>query len=85
MEYSVRYYKAAEKYLDIQTRKTQIRLMDAVDKLPHGDVIKLKGREGYRLAVGSYRVLFDYTDKFTEDGKSIIDIVAIGPRGDVYK
>jgi len=40
MEYSVRYYKAAEKYLDTQTR---------------------------------------------DAGESIIDIVAIGPRGDVYK
>jgi len=85
MGYSVQYRKAAEKYLDSQTVKTQIRIMDAVDELPHGDVIKLKGRDGYRLVVGGHRVLFDYTGKFTEDGKSIIDVVTIGPRGDVYK
>ena len=59
--------------------------MDAVDKLPEGDITKLRGREGYRLTVGGFRILFDYTNKMTSDGKLIIDIVAVGPRGDIYK
>ena len=59
--------------------------MDAVDALPHGNVIKLQGRSGYRLTVGSYRVLFEYTDEIDEDGLQVIDVFLIGPRGDVYK
>ncbi|MCL2158081.1 MAG: type II toxin-antitoxin system RelE/ParE family toxin [Oscillospiraceae bacterium] len=79
MGYSVRYSRAAEKYLDGQTSAARKRIMDAVDKLPNGNVRKLQGREGHRLTVGGYRVLFDYV------GDSLIDVVAIGPRGDIYK
>jgi len=85
MEYRAYYRKAAEKYLDSQSRSNQMRIIDAIDKLPDGDITKLKGRDGYRLTIGGFRVLFDLTDEATEDGKMIIDIVAIGPRGDIYK
>ena len=43
-----------------------------------GNVLKLQGREGYRLRVGDYRVIFD------DDG-SVLDILNVGPRGDVYR
>ena len=79
MGYSIEYSRAAEKYLDSQTQTMRKRIMDAVDKLPAGDVIKLKGRKGYRLTIGGVRVLFDYNDS------SVIDVVMIAPRGDVYK
>ena len=79
MAYKPQYSRNAEKYLDAQTKSVQSRIMDAVDKLPEGDVIKLQGREGYRLTVGGFRVLFDYLED------NIIDVIAIGPRGDIYK
>jgi mRNA interferase RelE/StbE len=79
MGYKVIYGRAAEKYLDNQTPKARKRIMDAVDGLPAGDVRKLNGREGYRLVVGGYRILFDYVDNTT------VDVVIIGPRWDVYK
>ena len=79
MGYDVQYSKAAEKYLDAQTKATQKRIMDAVDALPNGNVKKLQGRSGYRLTIGGVRVLFDYIDDTT------VDVVAIGNRGDVYK
>jgi len=41
------------------------------------NVAKLQGREGYRLRVGDWRVIFD------EDG-SILNILDVGPRGGVY-
>lgn len=40
-------------------------------------VVKLQGREGYRLRVGDWRVIF------AEDG-TVIDIIDIGPRGGIY-
>ena len=79
MGYDIKYSRASEKYLDIQTNTTRKRIMDAIDDLPNGDVIKLKGRSGYRLTVGGFRVLFDYENDTT------IDVVTIAPRGDVYK
>jgi len=79
MGYDIRYHRAAEKYLDSQTNATRERIMDAIDDLPEGDVIKLKGRKGFRLAIGGFRVLFDYFDDST------IDVITIAPRGDVYK
>ena len=49
------------------------------DALPAGDVRKLQGiKNGYRLRVGSVRVLFE------KDG-SKMHVVSIDNRGDVYK
>lgn len=42
------------------------------------NVVRLQGREGYRLRVGDWRVIFD------SDG-SVLDVLAIGPRGGIYK
>ncbi|WP_342363058.1 type II toxin-antitoxin system RelE family toxin [Terrarubrum flagellatum] len=41
------------------------------------NVTKLQGRDGYRLRVGDWRVIFD------ERG-DVIAVLAIGPRGGVY-
>lgn len=41
------------------------------------NVIRLQGREGYRLRVGDWRVIF------ADDG-TVMLIEAIGPRGGVY-
>ena len=79
MEYNPQYSRAAEKYLDSQIEAKRKRIMDAIDKLPEGNVKKLQGRKGYRLTLGGVRVLFDYVDEST------IDIIVIGNRGDVYK
>jgi len=79
MEYNITYHKSAEKYLDSQPAPTKERILDAIGKLPEGNVIKLKGREGYRLTIGGFRVLFRYSDAIT------IEIVSVGPRGDIYK
>lgn len=42
------------------------------------NIKKLQGREGFRLRVGDWRVIF------AEDG-TVIDVVAIGPRGGIYE
>jgi mRNA-degrading endonuclease RelE of RelBE toxin-antitoxin system len=56
MGFKARYSKSAENYLDSQTQSVRSRIIEAVDKLPNGNVIKLKGREGYRLTIGGFRV-----------------------------
>jgi len=73
------YSKQAESYLEKQTAKQVEWLKKAMNSLPAGDVKKLKGiKNGYRLRVGSVRVLFE-----KEENK--IHIIAIDNRGDVYK
>ncbi|MCL2351468.1 MAG: hypothetical protein FWC55_02935 [Firmicutes bacterium] len=54
--------------------------MDAVDKLPDGDVKSLTGRNAYRLRVGQFRVIYEFDGINNE-----FDIVTIASRGDVYK
>ena len=41
------------------------------------NVTRLKGRMGWRLRVGDWRVIFD------DDG-AVLAILAIGPRGGIY-
>ncbi len=70
--------KEAKKFLKKQDKATQQRLLNAISKIPNGDIKKLHGRNGYRLRVGTYRIIFN------EDG-IIINIISIGNRGHIYK
>jgi mRNA interferase RelE/StbE len=73
------YTKQAEIFLEKQAERQAARIKRAISNLPAGDVKKLKGIDnGYRLRVGSVRVLFE------KDGDKI-HVVKIDNRGDVYK
>ena len=41
---------------------------------------KLKGREGYRVRAGNYRIIYEIFDK-----ELVIDIIAVAHRKDVYE
>ena len=43
-----------------------------------GQVKKLEGRDGYRLRVGRWRILFVHTG-------NVLEIIKIGPPGGVYQ
>ena len=79
--YKINFEKAAQKFLDKQSKPQRLRLYKAIYKLPdETDIKKLKGQEFYRLRVGSYRVLY------TIDNRSkVVTIENIDNRGDVYK
>lgn len=49
------------------------------DDLCH-DIDVLKGREGFRLRVGKYRILYT-----RQDDQLLIEVVKVRPRGDIYK
>ena len=75
----IHYCKPAIKFLKRQDKPTQKRLITAIERLPYeGDIKKLQGTDGYRLRVGTYRVLFDVNGL-------ILDIIDIGNRGQIYK
>lgn len=74
----IQYSKQAIKFLKKQPVSVSQRIRNAIHALPSGDVKKLKNRNGYRLRVGTYRVIFD------RDG-NVLMIEKIDNRGQVYK
>ncbi len=71
--------KEAAKYISKLDRQSKLRIKNAIDKLPAGDVKKLQGFvNDYRLRVGDLRVLFSVND-------DIIIIKDVLPRGQAYK
>lgn len=73
----IQYSKQAVKFLKKQDMATRKRIINAINLLPSGDVKKLQGRQGYRLRVGDYRIIFDKSG-------NILYIEKIDSRGQVY-
>ncbi|MEE0919069.1 MAG: type II toxin-antitoxin system RelE/ParE family toxin [Lachnospiraceae bacterium] len=74
---TIQYSKQAVKFLNKQTRSTKLRIVNAINLLPQGDVKKLSGRNGYRLRVGDFRIIFDING-------NVLAIEKIGNRGQIY-
>lgn len=77
--------RAARRYLEKLNLNDRDRILDALQTLGTGDfstidVKPLRGRPGWRLRVGSYRVLF-----LIDLSNQVYLITKIGSRGDVYK
>jgi mRNA interferase RelE/StbE len=47
---------------------------------PDLDIENLKGRKGFRLRVGQYRVIYT-----RQDDQFILEVVKVRTRGDIYK
>ncbi|MDE1192194.1 MAG: type II toxin-antitoxin system RelE/ParE family toxin [Arachidicoccus sp.] len=83
-EYVVVLSKSAQKQLDKIPDLVANPILDAIAALeknprPNG-CKKLKGRNGYRIRIGNYRVIYDIFDR-----ELIVDVIAVGNRKDVYK
>lgn len=76
--FEITYSKESVKFLLRQDMTTRKRIVQAIEKLPSGDIKKLQGINGYRLRVGDFRVIYDIRGH-------IIDIIDIGNRGQIYK
>jgi mRNA interferase RelE/StbE len=76
--------KKAQKQLDKLSDKIALPILEAIGYLeiiqrPHG-YKKLKGRNGYRIRVGNYRIIYDIIDK-----ELIVDVITLGHRKDIYE
>lgn len=86
MPWTVYIHRAAQTVLRRLDRPTRQRIAEQIHALGHDpddpalDVKPLVGRQGYRLRVGGWPVLF-----MREDAIRVIRIERIKPRGDVYK
>ena len=84
--YQLKYRRQARNYLARLPIKIKSKIVDKLHEIkenpddPNLDVDKLKGKSGYRLRVGQYRIIYTrHRDQL------IIEVVKIRPRGDIYK
>lgn len=82
-EYELVISKTAQKQLDKLTDNIADPLIQAIQSLaldprPHG-CIKLKGRDGYRIRKGDYRIIYDIYDNILT-----VEVIALGHRKNIY-
>lgn len=82
-KYTILLSKKAQKQLDKLSDTVANPIFKAIGGLeqnprPMG-CKKLKGREGYRIRIGDYRVIYEITDS-----KLIVDVITLGHRKDIY-
>ncbi len=82
--YTILLSKKAKKQLDKLTDDIAEPIFEAIAELsnnprPHG-YKKLKGRNGYRIRIGDYRVIYEIFDN-----RLVIDVVAVGNRREIYE
>ena len=84
MSYSIQILRRAQKEMAQLPKQEYERIKEAVQNLsddprPQG-CKKLTGREGWRIRIGDYRVIYEI-----DDAKQIMTVLHIGHRRDVYK
>ncbi len=84
MSYSVFILRRAQKELAKLPAGTYERIRDAIRNLSEnprpGRCRKLINREGWRIRVGDYRVIYEIDDE-----RQIVTVLHIGHRRDVYR
>ena len=83
--YTLKIRKQALKSFRKMPKRDATRLRNVLARLAEDpqsndlDVVNLRGREGFRLRVGDWRIIFDRSDQIQE-----IEILRIGLRRDIY-
>ena len=84
--YKITYTSLAEKSLLKMPRNIAHLIQEKIDQIaldpfaPIPNATKLQGREGYRLRVGDWRVIYEINKE-----EIVILVMKIAPRGEVYK
>jgi len=83
-DYTITISKTAQKQLDDIPDSAADKIIKAIRGLAHNPrpagYKKLKGRDGYRIRKGQYRILYEISDSIL-----IINVIAIGHRRNIYK
>jgi mRNA interferase RelE/StbE len=84
MSYNVFIKKSAEKELDSIPERIQNRIIDRLLILKENprpkNAKKLRGKDGFRIRIGDYRILYVISEK-----ENRIDVYSIAHRKDVYR
>ena len=84
--YRLKYRRQARNYLARLPMKTKTTIVNKLHELaanpdnPALHVEVLRGRKGFRLRVGQYRVIYT-----RQDDPLILEVVKVRSRGDIYK
>jgi len=84
--YELKYRRQARNYLARLPLKIKSAIVNNLHELAADpdnaslNIDVLKGREGFRLRVGQYRVIYR-----RQDNRLTIEVIKIRPRGDIYK
>ncbi len=84
--YGIEYSREALKALRPMPANTRRLIVSKIEELAadpfavNNNVKKLAGRPGYRLRVGSWRIIYEI-----QDDVLILFVIAIGPRGGIYQ
>ena len=84
--YELKYRRQARNYLARLPLKIKSVIVNNLHELaanpnnPSLDIDILKGRKGFRLRVGQYRIIYT-----RQDDQLIIEVVKIRTRGDIYE
>jgi mRNA interferase RelE/StbE len=84
--YKLKYRRQARNYLARLPLKTKTTIVSKLHEIaadpdnPSLDIDVLKGREGFRLRVGQYRILYT-----RQEDQLTIEVVKVRSRGDIYK
>ena len=84
MPYTIVILRRAQKELTELPSEVYTRVRDAIRELgedprPPG-YTKLSGREGFRIRVGNYRVIYEI-----DDAEHTLNVMHVGHRRDVYR
>ncbi len=83
-KYSIKIKRSAEKSMVKLPNEVFERVATAIlaletDPRPRG-CKKLGGRDSFRVRIGAYRILYTI-----DDSARIVEIIAVGPRGQIYR
>lgn len=83
-DYTAVLSKRAQKQLDKLSDRIAEPIIDAIAGLEENPrpvgYKKLRGRDGYRIRAGNYRIIYDIFDT-----ELIVDIITLGHRKDIYE
>ncbi|MDF1876069.1 type II toxin-antitoxin system RelE/ParE family toxin [Sulfurimonas sp. SAG-AH-194-I05] len=77
----ISYSKTFEKKFSTYQKKLQVKIFEAINNIPNGDIKKMSGNDIppiYRLRISKYRILFHMNEE-------VIQILKVDTRGDIYK
>lgn len=82
-KYTILLTKKAEKQLDKLPDKIAEPIIEAIEDLAENPrpigYKNLKNRDGYRIRIGDYRVIYEVFDD-----ELVIDVIKLGHRNDIY-
>lgn len=83
IRYKINLTKKAKKQLDKMSDAIAFPILTAIENLAKNRMPlgykKLKGRKGYRIRVGNYRVIYEIFDEVL-----LIEVIDLGHRKDIY-